>query len=67
MSETIEEILKGLNDTELINFRPFSNSTSMQYNVLLNGVNLRRLIVLANYSLVGTTFREDSSSLDANF
>jgi hypothetical protein len=69
MSETMEDILKSLNDTRISKFfRPFSNSTSMQYNGLLNGVNSAGTsIVLANYSLAGTVFREDSSSLDANF
>lgn len=69
MSETMEDILNGLNDTRIGKFfRPFSNSTSGQYNGLLNGVNSAATsIVLANYSLSGTVFREDTSSLDANF
>ena len=69
MSETMEDILNGLNDTRIGKFfRPFSNSTSGQYNGLLNGVNSAGTsIVLANYSLSGTVFREDTSSLDANF
>ena len=69
MSETMEDILNGLNDTRIGKFfRPFSNSTSSQYNGLLNGVNSAGTsIVLANYSLSGTVFREDTSSLDANF
>jgi hypothetical protein len=69
MSETMEDILTGLNDTRIAKFfRPFANSTSSQYNGLLNGVNSAGTsIVLANYSLSGTVFREDTSTLDANF
>jgi hypothetical protein len=69
MSETMEDILTGLNDTRIAKFfRPFANSTTSQYNGLLNGVNSAGTsIVLANYSLSGTVFREDTSTLDANF
>lgn len=69
LSETMEDILNGLNDTRINKlFRPFSNSASGQYNGLLNGINSASTsVVLANYSLAGTIFREDTSTLDANF
>lgn len=69
LSETMEDILVNLNDTRMNKlFRPFSNSTSGQYNGLLNGINSASTsVVLANYSLAGTIFREDTSTLDANF
>lgn len=69
LSETMEDILKGLNDTRINKFfRPFSNSTTAQYNGLLNGINSASTsVVLANYSLAGTIFREDTSNLKANF
>jgi Na+/serine symporter len=59
----MEDILKSLNDTRISKFLDLSNSTSMQYIGLMNGVNSAGAsIVLANYSLAGTVFREDSSS-----
>ena len=69
LSETMEEILVNLNDTRISKFfRPFSNSTSGQFNGLLNGIDASQTsIALADYSLAGTVFREDTSSLDANF
>lgn len=69
LSETMEDILVDLNDTRISKFfRPFSNSTSGQFNGLVNGINSSSTsIALANYSLAGTAFREDTSSLDANF
>ena len=69
LSETMGEILVNLNDTRISKFfRPFSNSTSGQFNGLLNGIDASQTsIALADYSLAGTVFREDTSSLDANF
>ena len=69
LSETMEDILIGLNDTRLSSlFRPFSNSTSNEFNGLLNGIDASSTsIALANYSLASTAFREDTSTLDANF
>ena len=69
LSETMEDILVNLNDTRIKTlFRPFSNSTTGQYNGLLNGINSATTsVVLANYSLAGTIFREDTSTLKANF
>ena len=69
LSETMEDILANLNDTRISKFfRPFSNSTSGEFNGLLNGIDASSTTVaLSNYSLAGTIFREDTSTLDANF
>lgn len=69
LSETMGNILTELNDTRINNlFRPFSNSTSNEFNGLLNGVDATSTsVTLANFSLAGTAFREDTSTLDANF
>ena len=69
LSETMEDILVNLNDTRISSlFRPFSNSTTNEFNGLLNGIDASSTsIALADYSLASTAFREDTSSLDANF
>lgn len=70
MSETMDEILTALDDPRISRlFRPFSNSTSgNEYNGLLNGIDASSTIVsLADYSLAGTIFRENTGLLDANF
>ncbi|MEP1486971.1 MAG: SusD/RagB family nutrient-binding outer membrane lipoprotein [Algibacter sp.] len=69
LSETMENILTGLNDTRINTlFRPFSNATTNDYNGLLNGIDATSTsVTLADYSLAGTAFREDTSTLDANF
>ncbi len=69
LSETMEDILVDLNDTRISTFfRPFSNSDSGEFNGLLNGIDASQTsIVLSDYSLAGTAFREDTSTLDANF
>lgn len=69
LSETMEEILINLNDARITTFfRPFSNSTSNKFNGLINGIDASSTsIVLSDYSLAGNAFREDTSSLDANF
>lgn len=69
LSETMESILTDLNDTRVSTFfRPFANSTSGEFNGLLNGIDASQTsIALADYSLAGTAFREDTSTLDANF
>lgn len=69
LSETMEDILVDLNDTRISTFfRPFSNSESSEFNGLLNGIDASQTsIALADYSLAGTAFREDTSTLDANF
>ncbi|WP_299059815.1 SusD/RagB family nutrient-binding outer membrane lipoprotein [uncultured Polaribacter sp.] len=69
LSETMEEILIDLNDDRIGKFfRPFANSNSDEFNGLLNGINSSTTsIALADFSLSGSAFREDTSTLDANF
>ncbi|WP_452227489.1 SusD/RagB family nutrient-binding outer membrane lipoprotein [Lacinutrix cladophorae] len=69
LSETMEEILSHLNDDRINTFfKPFENATSNQFNGLINGIDAASTsIVLADYSLGGSAFREDTSVLDANF
>ena len=69
LSETMEVILTDLNDNRINTFfRPFENATTNQYNGLLNGIDASSTsIALADYSLAGSAFREDTSVLDANF
>jgi len=69
LSETMNEILSDLNDprTEIL-FRPFGNSELGEFNGLLNGIDASQTsIALADYSLAGTVFRENTGRLDANF
>ena len=65
----MDEILTDLNDPRISTlFRPFSNSTTGEFNGLLNGVDAtQNAVVLADFSLAGTSFRESTSALDANF
>ncbi|MDB2462944.1 SusD/RagB family nutrient-binding outer membrane lipoprotein [Algibacter sp.] len=69
LSETMEDILVDLEDPRISAFfRPFSNSTTNDFNGLLNGIDATSTaITLADYSLASTLFREDTSTLDANF
>lgn len=69
LSETMEEILTNLDDPRIKTFfRPFSNSSSDEFKGLINGIDASSTsIALSNYSLAGTIFREDTSTLDANF
>ncbi|SDS35235.1 Starch-binding associating with outer membrane [Polaribacter sp. KT25b] len=69
MSETMEEILFDLSDNRMSTFfRTFANSTANEFNGLINGINSSTTsIAIADYSLAGTIFREDTSTLDANF
>lgn len=69
LSETMEEILEGLNDARIEElFRPFENSENGEFEGLINGIDASSTSVeLANLSLAGTAFREDTSTLDANF
>ena len=69
-SETMEDILKSLNDPRIETlFRPFGNSaTGNEFNGLLNGIDAtQNAATLADYSLTGTIFRENTGQLDANF
>tara|TARA_R110000823_G_scaffold266883_1_gene386772 strand:+ start:201622 stop:203073 length:1452 start_codon:yes stop_codon:yes gene_type:complete len=69
LSETMEDILTELNDNRIGEFfRPFENSESDEFNGLINGIDASSTsIELANFSLAGRAFREDTSTLDANF
>ncbi|MCD9581386.1 SusD/RagB family nutrient-binding outer membrane lipoprotein [Tenacibaculum maritimum] len=69
LSETMEEIMNRFNDTRLATlFRPYANATSNEFNGLINGIDASNTsIALADYSLAGTIFREDTATLDANF
>ncbi len=69
LSETNENVLKELNDTRIAKFfRPTESSNGTEFEGLINGVDASSIsIELANLSLSGTTFREDTSTLDANF
>lgn len=69
LSETMEEIMLSLNDDRIGKlFRPFQNSTNSEFNGLINGIDASNTSInLADYSLAGTVFREDTSTLDANF
>lgn len=68
MSETMEEILTELDDPRQgIWFRPTQND-ALAYAGLLNGPDASQLsISVADYSLTGTVFREETGRLDANF
>lgn len=69
LSETMEEILVDMDDPRITTlFRPFGNSTANEFNGLLNGVDASSTtVVLADFSLAGTIFRENTGRLDANF
>ncbi|WP_299250762.1 SusD/RagB family nutrient-binding outer membrane lipoprotein [uncultured Lacinutrix sp.] len=69
LSETMENILLDLNDNRINTFfKPFTNSTTSQFNGLINGIDASSTsIALSDYSLAGSAFREDTSVLDANF
>lgn len=69
LSETMENVLKNLNDTRIRQFfRPTENSNGIEFEGLINGIDASTTsIELASLSLAGTAFREDTSSLDANF
>ena len=65
----MEDILTDLDDNRIsVFFRPFANSTSGEFNGLINGIDASQTsIEPANYSLAGTLFRENTAQLDANF
>ncbi|MEO1261323.1 MAG: SusD/RagB family nutrient-binding outer membrane lipoprotein [Bacteroidota bacterium] len=67
LSETMEEVLKDLNDPRLpIFFRPAANSGN--FAGLLNGPDASQTsISVADFSLAGEIFRENPGSLNANF
>lgn len=69
LSETMEAILRDLEDPRLATlFRPFANSDDGGFRGLRNGIDAtQNTVLLADYSLAGTIFREDTGTLDANF
>lgn len=70
MSQTAEEIFKGLNDPRIgVFYRPVgSDATQTQYKGLLNGPNAAATsITVANFSLTGRIFRENTARMKANF
>jgi hypothetical protein len=69
LSETMQEVLEGLNDPRIgVLYRPFANSTDGSFNGLLNGIDASQTsIALADYSLTGILFREETGRLSANF
>ena len=70
MSETMDEILTNYNDPrQSIFFRPIGNDpTGAMYQGFLNGPDASQTsISVADYSLSGMVFRENTSALDANF
>ncbi|MDF4220154.1 SusD/RagB family nutrient-binding outer membrane lipoprotein [Maribacter sp. M208] len=68
LSETMDEILTNLNDPRIGRlYQAFANSSDGEYNGLLNGIDASVGVSLADYSLLGTIFRENTGLLDANF
>jgi hypothetical protein len=70
MSETMEEILEELDDNRIdVLFRPRANNTNGDdYEGLINGIDASSTSVsLADFSLAGTIFRENTGMLDANY
>jgi len=70
LSETMEEVLKGLNDPRMnVLFRPIGNDVEgTQFEGFLNGFDASSTsISISDYSLTGTIFREHTGDLDANF
>lgn len=70
MSETIQEILESYNDPRKnVFFRPIGNDTTGTiFEGYLNGFDASTTsISIADYSLTGTIFRENTGSLQANF
>ncbi len=69
MSETIENILSSLNDPRIsMLFRPFENAAGNEFNGLINGIDASQTTIsLADYSLAGTIFRENTGQLKANY
>ena len=70
LSETMEDQLKAWNDPRIeVLFRPTGNDTSGQvFEGLPNGPDASQTsITVADYSLTGTLFRENTGLLDANF
>ncbi|OAB79826.1 SusD/RagB family nutrient-binding outer membrane lipoprotein [Cochleicola gelatinilyticus] len=69
LSKTMDDLFENLNDPrDATFFRPFEDSTTGDFNGLINGIDASSTSIdLSEYSLAGTIFREDTSTLDANF
>jgi len=70
LSETMEEILEDLDDDRInVLFRPRANNgNGDDYEGLLNGIDASSTsVLLADFSLAGTIFRENTGMLDANY
>ncbi len=68
MSLTNQEILEAYNDPRIGTFFRTTSGDPSVYNGLLNGPDASQLsISIADYSLAGTVFRENTGALDANF
>ncbi|MDO1512960.1 SusD/RagB family nutrient-binding outer membrane lipoprotein [Maribacter confluentis] len=68
LSETMEDILKALNDPRIERlYRPIGNAGDNNFKGLLNGIDASTGVSVADYSLLGTIFRENTGLLDANF
>ncbi len=68
LSETMDSVMKHFNDPRIgVFFRPTENNPS-EFKGLRNGPDASNLsISVADYSLTGTIFRENTSGLDCNF
>ena len=68
MSLTAQEIFEQLNDPRVsVFYRPTANKPSI-YSGVLNGIDASNTsISVADYSLTGRIFREETGKLDANF
>ena len=68
MSETMDSVLTTLNDSRIaVLFRPTANDP-VSYEGLRNGPDAANLsISIADYSLPGKVFRENTERLDCNF
>ena len=68
MSETMEDILKEYNDPRISNFFRPIGADGTSFEGLLNGPDASTVsISIADFSLAGTMFREQTSLLQANF
>ncbi|AZQ43539.1 SusD/RagB family nutrient-binding outer membrane lipoprotein [Nonlabens ponticola] len=70
MSETMEEVLDDQDDARVeVLFRPRANNDDGDdYEGLINGIDASSTSVsLADFSLAGTIFRENTGMLDANY
>ena len=69
MSKTMEGILSEMEDPRInVLYRPFGNAAGVEYNGLINGIDASQTTLsLADYSLAGMIFRENTGQLKANY